>query len=110
MAASRCSNRCSTATRRASFGFGRVAVSQERSASLRVRPKTAAKSDWGTTDDRDWGVFLLQGLPGVGVTLAEAIWDHFGGLPLTWKCTIDELRKVPGIGRTRARTLWNLLG
>lgn len=77
--------------------------------SLLVRPKTAAKTDWGTRKDRDWAIFLLQGFPGVGPVLAAAIFDHFGEIPLTWTCSKKELAAVEGIGRARAEKLWQSL-
>ncbi|MGC9030091.1 MAG: ERCC4 domain-containing protein [Desulfomonilaceae bacterium] len=77
--------------------------------SLATRPKTAAKTDWGTRYDRDWAIFLLQGFPGVGPVLAAAIFDHFGEVPLAWTCRKKDLEKVEGIGRRRVEILWNAL-
>jgi ERCC4-type nuclease len=53
--------------------------------------------------------FLLQGFPGIGISLAEAMLERFGGAPLSWSCTYDELRSVPGIGEKRSKALWELL-
>lgn len=77
--------------------------------SLAVRPKAAAKTDWGTRYDRDWAIFLLQGFPGVGPALAAAIFDHFGEVPLAWTCRKKELEQVDGIGKRRAEALWKAL-
>jgi len=77
--------------------------------SLLSRPKTATKDSWGLGDKRSAARYFLQGFPGVGATLAEQIFDHFGKLPLTWACTQEELMSVYGIGRKRAKVLWETL-
>jgi len=77
--------------------------------SLLTRPKNTIKDTWGQADKRDWARFFLQGLPGVGSSLAEAIYDHFGRVPLHFDCTQDELRGVMGIGEKRAKTLWEVM-
>jgi len=77
--------------------------------SLLGRPKRAARNAWYTREDRDWGRFLLQGFPGIGSTLAEAIFDHFGRVPLRWDCTKEELLEIEGIGKKRAGELWRML-
>jgi Fanconi anemia group M protein len=73
--------------------------------SMRTRPKDVDRDGWGRATDRDWAVFLLQGFPGVGPVLAEAIYDRFGRVPLAWTCTEKELREIQGIGPKRAREL-----
>jgi ERCC4-type nuclease len=55
---------------------------------------------------RDWGVQVLQCFPSVGPVVAGGVWDHFGGLPLRWSCTREELAAVRGVGGVRSRTLW----
>lgn len=77
--------------------------------SLLTRSKTPIKNDWGLSNRRDFGRFFLQGLPGVGSTLAEQIFDHFGRVPLRWDCTLEELMSVYGIGKKRAKVLWEIL-
>jgi ERCC4-type nuclease len=64
----------------------------------------------GQPATRSWGTHVLQAVPGVGPVVAGAIWDHFGGLPLRWSCTPDELGAVRGVGPTRASTLMTLFG
>ena len=77
--------------------------------SLLTRPKQTAHNTWGTSNQRDFARFFLQGLPGVGSVLAEAIYDHFGKVPMSWDCTQDELKEVYGIGAKRAKVLWEVL-
>ena len=69
-------------------------------------PVTAA---WGTPDSRDFQVHLLTGFPGVGPELAERIIDHFGGVPWTWKITVEELQQVAGIGKRKAEQIMGLV-
>lgn len=77
--------------------------------SLLSRPKRVSRDSWGTTSQRDFALFFLQGLPGVGSVLAEAILERFGRIPMSWTCSVDELKTVDGIGNKRARALWELL-
>ena len=59
----------------------------------------------GVAGTRAWGAHLLQSFPLVGPVLGGSIWDHFGGVPLAWTCSTDELAAVRGIGPVRARQL-----
>lgn len=77
--------------------------------SLTTRPKAVAS--WGSNpDDRDFGVHVLQGFPGIGVELAGRIWDHFGRLPFVMNVSDEELLKVPGMGKKKLTTLRKVLG
>jgi ERCC4-type nuclease len=71
--------------------------------SLLTRPKQAARDSWGTSSLEDVMKFLLQGFPGIGTVLADAILERFSRVPLSWSCTLDELRSVPGIGEKRKK-------
>lgn len=68
------------------------------------RPKQT-KNSWGQTDSKSYGLFLLQSFPGVGPKVAEAIYDYFNGVPITWAVNAGELALVPGIGRKKAEAL-----
>ena len=81
-------------------------VAKRRHAALDVRP-AAARDPTGT--GRTWGVQLLQSFPSVGPVVAEAVWDHFDGVPLRWSCTAEDLAAVPGVGGVRSRRLWTSL-
>ena len=72
-----------------------------------ARPKPAGV--WGKATSREWGLHLLQGFDGIGPSTAAAIWDRFGGVPLGWQCTVEELCDIDGIGRVKAAKLLNSL-
>jgi len=77
-------------------------------SSLSGRPNV--KSKWGKADSEEWAVHFLQGMKGVGPVQAQAIYDHFDGVPMTW--TIEgpeEFEKIPGIGKVRAKSIWETL-
>ncbi len=76
--------------------------------SLLQRPKP--QGPWGHLTSRDWGLYLLQGFPGVGAELAGRIFDYFGRVPLSWDCTPEELMEVEGVGPKRADSLFRALG
>jgi ERCC4-type nuclease len=79
-------------------------VAKARHTALDVRPPAGDAP--GT---RSWAVHLLQSFPTIGPTLAGAIHDHFGGLPLAWRVGIEQLAAVKGLGPVRARSLWTAL-
>lgn len=83
-------------------------VGKERHSSLASRPKEKIMP-WGNTSNRDWGVHILQGWDGISSGLAGAIYDWFGGLPLTWTVTENEMREVPGLGPKRVKKLYDSL-
>lgn len=68
------------------------------------RPKQTS-NEWGRTDSRSYGIFLLQSFPGIGPKVAAAIYDYFNGVPITWSVNAGELALVPGIGRRKAESL-----
>ncbi len=71
------------------------------------RPKT--QDPWGDSlTNKDYGLHLLQSLPGVGPKLAANIYDAFGRVPLRWDVEKSELAMVPGIGKVRLGQLWKL--
>lgn len=72
----------------------------------------AAPSIWGANQtNRDWCVWMAQGLPGVGPKMAEKLVDRFGGVPFAWKreVTVESLCEVEGIGEKTAVKLLRLL-
>lgn len=82
-------------------------------SSLRSRP-SPPKNEWGGRGSKEWALWVLQGFDGVGSKMAEAIYDHFGGLPLEWasgRMLLDEedLMQVKGVGKGRAKALMKAL-
>lgn len=63
---------------------------------------------FGKRGNREYATFILQGLPGIGLQTAGAIYDHFKGMPLQWACTREELLKVPGVGKITAQRVWDV--
>lgn len=58
---------------------------------------------------REMGVYLLQGIEGIGPKMAGDIYDHFGGVPLKWGVGVEELVKVRGVGPKKAEKMWKAL-
>lgn len=67
-------------------------------------------SPWGTAGSREYGLHLLQGLPGIGPEVAGAIYDRFGGVPLAWTCSEKELLQVAGMGKGRVAKAMKAVG
>lgn len=67
---------------------------------------------FGKRDNRQYGVWLLMSLPGVGAKMAGAIWDHFGGLPIGLRegVGVKELMAVEGVGKVTAQRVVDVLG
>lgn len=78
--------------------------------SLDTRPG-AGTGTWGfKATNRDWQKWFLQGVPGIGPELAEAILDKFGRVPMGLDVADEELLEVPGIGPKRVKRMRELLG
>lgn len=73
---------------------------------------SAPANVFGERGSREYGVWLLRSLPGVGAKMAEAIWDHFQGLPMQMRegVGVSELVKVAGVGKVTAERLLAVFG
>lgn len=70
----------------------------------------AARSVWGRADNRDWQIFLLQGLPGVGPEMAERILDQIG-MPIGLvPDAAARLTEVKGVGPRTVERIMEALG
>lgn len=65
---------------------------------------------WGTRGSKEWGVHFLMGLEGLGYERAESIWEQFGGVPMMWTVTKDELMEIDGIGPKTAEKILKAIG
>lgn len=82
--------------------------SKDRHSSLDRRPGPV--SMFGTNmDDKEWGTWILQVLPGIGPDLAVKIYDMYG-VPWTWNIGPEELMMVDGIGEKRAKQILGAFG
>ena len=73
--------------------------------SLWTRPGLGKAGLFGTgVQDRDYGIWFLQSLPGVGYELASRIYDKYG-FPFTLELTVEELMAVDGIGKGKAEKI-----
>ena len=84
---------------------------KERHESARGRG-SAPVDVFGKRGMREYGVWLLQSLPGVGVEMAGRIYDEFGGLPVRMRegVGMKELMAVKGVGKVVARRLLDVFG
>lgn len=82
--------------------------SKAKHGSLMRRP--GAKGAWGKATTREWSSHLLQSFDGVGADLAERILDKFGGPPLEWTVSQEELMRVHGLGKVKAKRMIDALG
>jgi len=83
-------------------------MNKEKHLSLFSRPG-GPKGTWVIPTVEETHSWLLQGFDGIGPALADAIIEHFGRIPLTWTCSLEELAKVPRLSAKRARILWGSL-
>lgn len=83
-------------------------LSKDRHGLIRNRPK--AKGEWGTANNREWGIHLLQSFNGIGPEVAARIYDSFDGVPLAWTVTKIDLQAVKGVGKVRAEKMISALG
>lgn len=68
------------------------------------RPKPLGA--WGTPNNREWALWMLQSFPGVGADRAALVLDHFGRIPARWECTYEDFLGIKGLGKKTADSLW----
>lgn len=71
-----------------------------------AQPRAWANREPSLADRRSW---VLQGVPGIGPTVADDFVAHFAGLPLTWTVDRKELLAAPGIGKGRLEKLTEII-
>jgi DNA excision repair protein ERCC-4 len=54
-------------------------------------------------------LYILQGLPQVGPTMAKRLLNHFGSVSKMMLASIEELRRVEGIGKDSAKKIREVL-
>lgn len=67
------------------------------------------KGTWIIPTAKETHSWVLQGFNGIGPSLADAIIERFGQIPLAWTCSLGELAKVPRLSAKRAKILWESL-
>ena len=75
-------------------------LNKEKHQGLLTRPST--RGAWYVPTAEEVQSWLLQSWNGIGPSTANAIIEHFGGAPLRWTCTTEELAQVRGISRAKA--------
>jgi len=60
-------------------------------------------------DVRQWQLFLVQCLPGVGPKLAERLLERFGSVRAVFNASVAELGKVDGLGLSKAQEIVKVL-
>ena len=73
----------------------------------RVPVKTSGKPPIG--DVRQWQLYLVQCLPGVGPKLAERLLERFGSVRAVFNASVMELSRVEGLGEGRAQEIVKIL-
>lgn len=76
--------------------------------SLEVRPAAPKNEYWAEIANRDYQKYFLQSLPYIGPKLADAIIDHFHGVPFRLNATFEDFLEIPGIGPGRAQKIWDV--
>lgn len=72
------------------------------------RPKE--KSPWGSADSRDYQIFMLQSVPGVGPKMAAKIIDSLGGSPYDMRVSEEDLLSIDGVGPRTAKAIAAAVG
>ena len=73
-------------------------------------PRGAAQSVWGKATNRDFQLFMLQGLPGVGPDTAERILDEAGMIIGLKPDAVERLGRVRGVGPKTIEKIREALG
>lgn len=94
-------------TRRFIEDFKTWTMKEEHHA-LDMRPAAKPKEStgegfWDVVGNRDFQRYFLMSFYFIGPKRADAILDHFHGLPFRLTCTLDELMEIPGFGAVLAK-------
>jgi len=82
-------------------------IEKEKHLGLYTRP--SAQGTWIAPSANDIQLWLLQSFPGIGPTTADKIVQKFGGVPLRWTCTLEELMSIPRLSKERAKEMFSSL-
>lgn len=84
---------------------------KDKHGTLGNRPgaKSTTSAAWGTVDNKDFGIHILQGFDGMGQERAGLLYDKFG-VPLNWTVTKREMMSVPKFGKVTVDRLFAALG
>lgn len=74
-----------------------------------LRSREPLVSTWGRPRSREFAIYMLTGLPGVGPEIAERIVGRFGRLPWRWDVTREELLAVEGVGKKKVEMMMHAL-
>lgn len=58
---------------------------------------------------RDAALYVISSLPGVGVTTASKLYDHFGSIHAVMTSSMEGFLDVKGIGKKTAERIYNLI-
>jgi len=75
--------------------------------SLFTRPKLQGL--WGKPTPNEQICYFYQGVPGVGVVLAQTLAGAFPCPAALAAASLDDLKVIPGIGRQRAERVFRFL-
>lgn len=56
-------------------------------------------------DQSDLSLYLVEGLPGIGPTTAQALLKHFGSAQGVFLASVKELSEAPGVGKKTAERI-----
>jgi len=82
-------------------------IEREKHFGLYTRP--SAQGTWVVPSAKDIQLWLLQSFTGIGPAVADRIVQKFGGVPLRWTCTENELSSIRGITKQMAATMMSSL-
>lgn len=63
------------------------------------------RNGWGKLTDKNTAIYLMTGIPKIGVELASRIYDHFGHSVVGLTVTKEQLMEVEGIGEVIADSI-----
>lgn len=81
---------------------------KDKHGTLGNRAGAKTTSAWGTVDNRDYGIHLLQGFDGMGQERAGLLYDKYG-VPLQWTVTKREMMGIDKFGKVTVDRLFAAL-
>ena len=82
-------------------------MSEDKHLGLFSRP--SVKGQWIVPSAQEIQLWVLQSFTGVGPAIADKIVEKFGGIPMQWTCTLEELSAITRLTKANARIMYETL-